>query len=326
MSKEKHNELALVRLTERDLKILKKINAAGWLTTEQIGKYFFPGKSVNAVSKRLRKLASAGYVAIAKLSSTEYGLYRLAGYGKLALIEHTSFDEADISIPIQPPRKIQHFITINDLRFFFEQFIKDSAIELLFFFSERELSSYYRKPDKIADPMLLLLETYRIIPDALARIRVRRNGTDQYINVAIEYDAGTEQATFFGRTKVKQYAKLFAENYGRLDDFKVLTFARSIKRIVSLMRQTVQYQPPLHLFYFSLLEKLAAERWEACTVFLDPDDFFVSVRQSGRTEIIEKEQHAGIPKYALIGVPASCPRRVSLREDTEEVSSLSEFR
>ena len=51
-----------VKLTERDRKILAKCALCRWLTTAQLQRLYFPAKSVNAVQKRLRKLADAGYL------------------------------------------------------------------------------------------------------------------------------------------------------------------------------------------------------------------------------------------------------------------------
>jgi hypothetical protein len=301
---------------ERDVRMFQKLNAAGWLTTRQIQEYFFPGRSANAVSKRLRKLVDGKYVAIARLSSTEPALYRLAGQGKLALIEHSQLGDRDITIPNQLPRKLKHFTAINDLRFYFEHLSGNLNVELVFFFSERELSAYYPKARTSADIILPLLATYKILPDAIARIRIASDGAIRELDLAIEYDSGTEHAAFFGRTKIKGYASLLAQNHERLEDFKVLTVASSIKRIISLMRQAAGYQPPLHQFYFALMEQLNQQEWEASDIFLDPYDFFIPVRQGSQIRVIEKEiQGQSIPKHALVGLPAASPRRVSLREE-----------
>src|SRR6185503_4444109 len=100
----------VVRLTERDLKLFQKLNAAAWLSTNQIQRNFFSGKSANAVCKRLRKLSAGSFVAMSRLSSTEEAMYRLSSQGKLALVEHSTLQESEITIPTQLPRKIQHFI------------------------------------------------------------------------------------------------------------------------------------------------------------------------------------------------------------------------
>jgi hypothetical protein len=268
------------------------------------------------VCKRLQRLAEAGYIAMARTSSTEPALYRLASRGKQALIEQTALSEADVSIPKQLPRKTQHFTAINDLRFHFEQLDGTHGVQLSFFFSERELCSYYQR-QAASDALLLLLARYGIIPDAIARLSIACEGRVREVTAAIEYDAGTEHAAFFGRTKVKQYAVLFEQNYEWLGDFKVFTFAQSVKRIVSLMRQAVHHQPPLHLFYFAAMEKLNQKGWEARGLFLDPYDFFVLVRRASQIEVQDQEFHTGvILKHALVAVPATCSRKVFPRDNT----------
>jgi len=317
--KHKSSYRELVEMTERDLKIFQKINAAGWMTTEQIRNYFFPGKSTNAVSKRLRKLVAAGYLSLTRYSSTTPALYRLAGQARRALIEHTELSGNEITIPNQVPRKISHFNAINDLRFCFEYLLTDPSVQLSFFFSERELCTFYQHSSSTSDPIILLLKAYRLMPDAIARVRITQQGIARQMDLAIEYDTGTEHAAFFGRTKIKGYASLFAQNHERLEDFKVLTFTRSIKRIVSLMRQAVSYQPPFHLFYFAPIEQMDQCMWEASEILLDPYDFFIPVRHGNQIEVMEKEvQGQAIPKHTLISLPATSPRRVSSREETEK--------
>ncbi len=319
MDRTKQGTKRVVRLTERDLKLFQKLNAAGWLSTGQIQRNFFSGKSTNAVCKRLRKLSTASFIAVRRLSSTEAALYRLSSQGKLALVEHSSLKESDITIPTQLPRKIQHFTATNDLRFYFEELGQSENITTLFFFSERELEQYNQRLGSNSDIILSLLARHRTKPDALTRIRRngRQPGTDDEIDLALEYDAGTEQASFFGRTKVKHYSRLALEAYRYVEDFKVLTFAQSIKRIVSLMRQTVCYQAPRHLFYFAGIDSLKQEEWERAAIFLDPDDFFVAVGNHDRPDIADREVSDGvIPKHTLLNLPRMSPRGLSSSEDT----------
>src|SRR5260370_32569341 len=130
--------------TARDLKIFEKLSAAGWLSSSQIRDYFFPGKTMNAVCKRLRKLVNEKYVAIVRTSSTETAIYRLAKRGKLVLTARTRSDEENVNVPTQLPRKLRHFMAVNDLRLYFERMTDAPGVELLYFFSERELCRYYQ--------------------------------------------------------------------------------------------------------------------------------------------------------------------------------------
>jgi DNA-binding Lrp family transcriptional regulator len=317
MSTKKCSHKPSVALTDRDRRLLEKLNAAGWLTTRQIRDYFFPGKSANAVSKRLRKLAGDNYLAMARTSSTEPSLYRLAGQGKQELLGHAEYGE-EVSIPNHLPRKLRHFIAVNDLRLYYEKNTAGTSAQLLYFFSERELGRYFEHPQSISDSTIALLRGYKLIPDALIKIRINRESDTWELTLAIEYDAGTEHAAFFGRTKVKQYAALLANHQDRIEDFKVLTFADRTGRIVSLMKETVKHLPPPNLFYFALLEKLAQGRWAESEIFLDPYDFFTSVRRGSQINIIEKEIDAeNLPTHALVTLLATSPRSVSSREERE---------
>lgn len=255
-----------------------------------------------------------------RLSSTEEAMYRLSSQGKLALAEHSTLQESDITIPTQLPRKVGHFTATNDLRFYFEELGHEENTTTLFFFSERELEQYQQRFGPNSDMIVSLLARHRTKPDALARIRITRfeAGTDDEIDLALEYDAGTEQASFFGRTKVKHYSAVALDAYRYARDFKVLTFASSIKRIISLMRQTVRYRAPRHLFYFARIDDLRQTKWQRAAIFLDPDDFFVVVGNRDCTSIAEREVSGdAIPKHALLNLPAISPRGLSSGEDRE---------
>jgi len=320
----KKSRTTLVEITERDLEMLEALSAAGWLDTRQIRDRFFPGKTTRAVCKRLKKLVSGKYVGQARQNSTECALYRLAGQGKLLLLEHAELEPEEITIPTQVPRKLDHFKAINDLRFAFEQLNGEQGARLVFFFSERELAPYRHDPAKARDIILRLLPSYGLIPDALARIRIAECGDARDLDVAIEYDAGTEHASFFGRTKIVPYAALATENHDWFADFKVLTFAPSIKRLVSLMRQVVSGRAPQRLFYFALIDKLAGERWETDELFLEPYDFFIPAGKGKQGDIVERETEGAIPQYALLRIPAACSHRVFSRGNTPKPYILRE--
>jgi len=46
-----------LRLTDRDVRMLVKCGICRWLTTDQLRRLYFPKATLNAVQKRLRKLA-----------------------------------------------------------------------------------------------------------------------------------------------------------------------------------------------------------------------------------------------------------------------------
>jgi hypothetical protein len=308
-----------VEITGRDLQLLQTLKAAGWLTTRQIQNHFFPGKSANAVCKRLRKLVAGKYLGIVRRSSTECAFYRLASQGKLALSEYLNLEPEEITITTQLPRKLNHFMGINDLRLAFGQLNGERGVKLVSFISERELSLYRHDPAENSNVLPRLLQSYRIIPDALARIRITNQEGARDIDVAIEFDAGTEHTGFFGKTKVVQYALLAAKHQHWFEEFKVLTFTLSIRRIVSLMRQVVTHRASPHLFYFAPAHELEGPGWETRELFLDPYDFFIPVRRGDRADAVERElEGRAILRYVLAGLPASSPHRVSPRGDGQE--------
>jgi hypothetical protein len=318
MKRRRSSHTPRVQLTARDLAIFEKLRAAGWLSTGQLLKYFFADKSPNAVSKRLRKLAAASYLAAARTSSTEPAFYRLGGRGKVALVELAGRDEADVRIPTQLPRKVGHFTAINDLRFAFEQAADIPGRLLAFFYGERELYRLAESSGGNAPRLLALLPHYRLIPDALAKLELGRRENERELLLAVEYDAGTERATFFGRTKVRQYASLSREHRADLEEFKVLVFAPRIRRLVGLMRQAVACEPPQGLFYFALMEDINQREWMTSEIFLDPYDYFAPVRRGERVEVVEKEAgDKAVIRHALTALPASPPGGVSPRGERQ---------
>src|SRR5947207_402114 len=83
-----------MRLTGRDKEILAKMQCCKWLTTCQIQRIFFPGVSLDAVRKRMRKLSRAKYL---QSHQPHYMSEMLHGFGR-------------------PPKQIEHLIGINDIR------------------------------------------------------------------------------------------------------------------------------------------------------------------------------------------------------------------
>jgi len=309
----------LTQLTARDLKLLQKLNLAGWLTTKQIQAYFFPGKSLNAVSKRLRKLVAAGYLADAQVSSTEMKYYRLAGRGHRVLLQQTEATDV-ISNPAQMPHKQRHFTAVNDLRIAFELAFPTPAMSLEYFHAEREYPLVGRRSHNPGHLLLQLLAGQRLIPDALAGLRV----VGHYYDVALEYDGGTEPAHFFGRTKMRQYLDCFASYSGTFDEFKILIVAPTLKRLLSLMRQTALVQPPSRRFFFATLDKFQAPSWVTAPIFLDPTDYFVALRESAHLRVVEHSHPAGaLPRHTLeMALTISLPhlgREQNLHRDSQSI-------
>lgn len=302
----------LTQVTDRDLRLFLKLNVAGWLTTPQIGTYFFPGKSLNAVSKRMRKLVAAGYVAEAQVSSTETKFYRLAGRGTRVLLEQVDATQI-IRSPSQLPRKLRHFTAVNDLRVAFEMALRTPDFTLAYFHAEREYPCLERQ---FPDARALLLQgftRYQLIPDALASLQSGK----QTRTFAIEYDTGSEPSHFFGYTKMRLYQECFTQVSVPSDTIIVLVIVPTLKRLLSLMRQVVQVHPPPRRFFFALLAKFNARTWIEAPIFLDPTDYYVMTGQDGRAVVVEKVlPDTSLPKHTLGGLLTASPDKLSSREES----------
>jgi DNA-binding PadR family transcriptional regulator len=312
MKKCQSKQTTSVEITERDLEIFRKLNAAGWLSTGQLLNYFFRGKSANAVSKRLRKLVRDGYLTYARVGSTEPAYYRLAAKGKLILAANSLLEEPDIQIPKRLPTNLSHFSRINDLRLHFEEGASQAGVRLLYFFSDQELRRYLVGRETIADNLIQEIKDRKLFPDGLCRIRMEDRDPERGVTLALEYDAGTENTSFFGATKIASYAKLLCHQRGGAP-LLVLTFADRISRVVSLMRTAVLHQAPRQLFYFAPINSLSDYQWMSHEIFLEPYDFFSPCCRAGKLEVIEKDLSDRLRKYAFLDLLAGTPRNLSSR-------------
>jgi hypothetical protein len=77
-----------MRLQERDKAIRKYLRTAKWLTTEQIGRKFFPEKSLDPVRKRMRKLVSAKYLKSIQPNPMHEKLYALPETATYKNLQH----------------------------------------------------------------------------------------------------------------------------------------------------------------------------------------------------------------------------------------------
>ena len=272
----------MTRLTDRDLEIFQKLSLTKWLSTTQILNWFFPGKSKNAVNKRLRKLVKAHYLYCTRRSSTEDYYFRLTSKGINMLKELADFSLEEMSIPKRLPQNLEHFSAINDLRYYFEKGTEKIKGKIFFFIPEDDLKK--------------LNLSLPVIPDALVRIKV----FDRYLSLALEYDGGTENPGFFAKNKVKGYLKAI-DLFSELKDLRILVFAKDIRRVISLMRQTIKYLPSKARFLFSPLENLDDI---FSSIFLDPFDFFEKAKFGNKIKIVEKPMKGKeIPSYSLLNLP-----------------------
>ena len=247
-----------MRLTERDIQILLKVNECYWLSTTQLKRYFFPSTTLYAINKRLKILTDQGYLGCQRLSRTEEYYFRLGNEGKNILLEMTDLDSKNIVIPRRFPVQLKHFSTLNDLRWHCEKAINQKKGKFNFFFIDRELKG--------------LLHDSIIIPDVLFSFSLFQDGIDQRYIIALEYDAATENPQYFGRDKVKKYCQAFDNSHPIIshNNFQVITFADTRKRIVQLIRHSVKFINERMKFLFASIEDLKEYGDFLADIYIDP--------------------------------------------------------
>jgi len=161
-----------LRLTKRDIKILKKCISARWLSTSQIQQLFFPNATHNVVQRRLRKLGLVDYIFTHQANRMAEAIHTVGRSGKRVLEQ----DGLSVQLVRKPPVQLEHFLGINDIRVQ----VECGRVPVKFFFASWELGSVGWK--------------YPVIPDAVFRIEVE--GTLTFL---VEYDRGTEALDIFAK-------------------------------------------------------------------------------------------------------------------------------
>jgi Replication-relaxation len=164
-----------MRLTKRCEDLLHLLRAARWLSTGQVHRRFFPQATADAARKRLRILTLAGYLLQFREHRMSEALFTLGPEGKRVLEKD---DGKEITLERKPPKQLEHFLAINDVRI-----AAELAGSLTYFFACWELPG--------AD------WRYNIIPDAVFSMHNR--------TFAVEVDRGVETVRFFIKTKIPSY-------------------------------------------------------------------------------------------------------------------------
>jgi Replication-relaxation len=154
-----------VRVTERDVRMLVKCALCRWLTTDQLRRLYFPKASLNAVQKRLRKLADAGYLRSYREHPTAESLHAVGPKGK-PLVEEKG---VEVMAGSDVPGQGEHLRGVNEIRVGVEQ----ATVPVGFFFA------YWQLAD--------LGWRYPVIPDAVFAV----HAPERRVFIT-EYDRGTE--------------------------------------------------------------------------------------------------------------------------------------
>jgi Replication-relaxation len=154
-----------VHLTERDVRMLVKCALCRWLSTDQLRRMYFADTTLNAVQKRLRKLADAGFLRSHREHPTAESIHAVGPKGK-PLVEEKG---VDVAVGGDVPGQVDHLLGVNDLRLGVEQ----GPVALAYCFA------YWQLAD--------LGWRYPVIPDLVFAVR----SPARRVFVA-EYDRGTE--------------------------------------------------------------------------------------------------------------------------------------
>ena len=220
-----------MRLTPRDRKILTELAAARWLSTSQIASLCFPSVSMEMARRRLRLLVEDGYVFSSQADPMAKALHCLGATGKEWLLQRGW--KRPIRLERVPPKNLEHFLGINDIRVTVKRKAEGDGIELSFFFASWVLQQHGWN--------------FRIIPDAVCHIE----HSGKSATIAFEYDRGEETVEYVARTKFKTYSDglpgfLFSD---------VLVIGDAEERLDHLREQAGRNDKP-EMFSFVLIDDI----------------------------------------------------------------------
>src|SRR5262245_11596810 len=103
-----------MRVTDRSIELLQLLAAARWLTTSQIRRRFFPGATLDAARRWLRKHSAKGYLVMMQPNRMAEALFTLGREGKRVL--ESLGTHTDITLERRLPKQIEHMNGINEFR------------------------------------------------------------------------------------------------------------------------------------------------------------------------------------------------------------------
>ena len=139
-----------------------------------------------------------------------------------------------VKLERKPPRNLEHFLGINDIRIAVLQTVEDQNLELDFFFASWELAQRGW--------------AYSLIPDAVC---CWRNGKNRE-TIAFEYDRGEERPGYIVRQKFRRYQ----QGFDGLPVSHVVMVVDVPARQKGLRKYTAEHLPGSELFSFVVLDDL----------------------------------------------------------------------
>src|SRR2546427_1789718 len=176
-----------MRLTVRDRKLLLKLAAARWLSTRQVAALLFSNVTLEMARRRLRLLVEGQYIFSWQHNSMAEALHSLDAKGREFLKEKGW--EYAVKLERVPPKNLEHFLGINDIRVAVERSARSDGLTIGFFYACWELQQRGW--------------AYAVIPDAACHLE--RQGSSA--TVLFEYDRGQESPEYVARTKFVPYAR-----------------------------------------------------------------------------------------------------------------------
>jgi hypothetical protein len=224
----------MLRCTERDKKLIAKCALCRWLTTTQIRRLYFPDATVNAVRKRLRKLAEAGYLRTHRENILSETLHTVGPKGK-AVIEEQGLEYMG---PNEIPRQVEHLAGINDVRIA----VETGNIPVAYFFASWQFAPGWLHP---------------VIPDGVFALR-----TPSLRRFVVEFDRATE-----GLSVLTAKFRLYREGLPGFSFEAVMLVTERDRRLDSLKREARNRNARLRVFVGKLVE-LQSTGIDRCS-FLD---------------------------------------------------------
>jgi hypothetical protein len=217
---------AAMKLTERDGRLLGELGRFRWLSTGQIARLLFPANHLTAVHRRLRVLRVHRYVISARAHRMAQALHTLGLRGREVLLDREW--PGEIRLEKSPPRQLEHFVGINDIRI---------AVTLA---AGREgVAVEYFRPCWELHPQIW---PFRVIPDAVAMF----THAERSARMLFEYDRGFEPPAYMLRTKFSRYA----EGLEGFPFSQVVTVVETEARLAQLKEYTARHLPECGEFAF----------------------------------------------------------------------------
>ena len=218
-----------MRVTVRDRKLLAKLAAARWLSTRQVAALLFSNVSLEMARRRLRLLCENRYAFSWQHNSMAEALHSLDVKGREFLKERGW--EYAVKLERVPPKNLEHFLGINDIRVAVERCASSNGISIGFFYACWELQQRGWAS--------------AVIPDAACHLE--RAGASA--TLLFEYDRGQESAGYVQRTKFRPYARgldgfpfslviVVADSDARVEELRECALEEDSGKFVFLRRDT----------------------------------------------------------------------------------------